>query len=433
MIVNGESRIPNLLEHHERELLDEWVQEQKAALPEREKGKENELRVLCGDFLGRLCKATQTNGLGDTSGPHWAEVRDLLADLSRTRSREGSSPSETATFVFSLKKPLFALLRRELARDPEALVRETWVSNELLDKLGLYTAEVFQKAREDVIQRQQQEMMELSTPVVKLWEGVLALPLIGTLDSARTQVAMENLLQRIVESSAEVAIIDITGVPAVDTQVAQHLIKTVTAARLMGTEGIISGIRPQIAQTIVHLGVDLGNISTKATLADAFALALKWRGLGVSRTPQAKYKGPTVERIPILQMGEFLLVSIQVDMHDRQAMTLQDDLTSRIAETGAHGVLIEISALDIVDSFIGRMIANISGMARVLDAETVVVGMQPAVAITLVELGLSLPGVRTALNVERGMKLLREAVRGMGADGRLVQEPAEGVDAGREA
>ena len=255
-------------------------------------------------------------------------------------------------------------------------------------------------------------MLELSTPVVKLWDGILALPMIGTLDSARTQVVMETLLQRIVETGADIAIIDITGVPTVDTLTAQHLLKTVTAARLMGADCIISGIRPQIAQTIVHLGVDLGDVTTKATLADAFRRALDMTGqrATVSRATRLT-GGRAMERIPILKLGDLLLVTIQVDMHDRLAMPLQDDLTTRISETGARGVLIDISSLDIVDSFIGRMIANIAAMARVLDAQTVVVGMQPAVAITLVELGLSLPGVRTALNVEKGMALL-EAMPG---------------------
>jgi rsbT co-antagonist protein RsbR len=153
----------------------------------------------------------------------------------------------------------------------------------VLDQLGLHTMTAFMKSREEVILRQQEEMLELSTPVVKLWDGILALPMIGTLDSARTQVVMESLLQRIVETGADVAIIDITGVPTVDTLVAQHLLKTVTAARLMGAECIISGIRPQIAQTIVHLGVELGDVVTKATLADAFAVALQRRGLTMVR------------------------------------------------------------------------------------------------------------------------------------------------------
>jgi rsbT co-antagonist protein RsbR len=184
-------------------------------------------------------------------------------------------------FVFSLKQPLFTVLRQELAQAPEVLASEIWTTTTLLDTLGLYTTEVYQQNRADMIKSQQQELLELSTPVVKLWDGIVALPLIGTLDSARTQIIMENLLQTIVATGASMAIIDITGVPTVDTLVAQHLLMTVSAARLMGTECIISGIRPQIAQTILHLGVELGTIITKATLADAFALALQRRQLTV--------------------------------------------------------------------------------------------------------------------------------------------------------
>ena len=284
------------------------------------------------------------------------------------------------------------------------------------------TTEVHQQAREEVILRQQQEMMELSTPVVKLWEGILALPMIGTLDSSRTQVVMEALLQRIVETGSSMAIIDITGVPLVDTLVAQHLLKTVTAARLMGADCIISGIRPQIAQTIVHLGVDLTGVTTKATLADALALALQRSqpegrqdrppsGPEPSpRSPIPRIRRPLMERIPILRMGDFLLVTVQVDMHDRLVMTLQEDLTARIVETGAKGVLIDISGLEMVDSFIGRMLGQIAAMSAILDAITVVVGMSPAVAITLVELGMALPGVRTCLNVEKGMEVLRASL-----------------------
>jgi rsbT co-antagonist protein RsbR len=209
----------------------------------------------------------------------------MLGDLSRSRAAQGLSPVETATFVFSLKQPLFDVLRQEYDGQAAALTDELWTASTALDRLGLYTTEVFQKGREEMILRQQEEMLELSTPVVKLWEGVLALPMIGTLDSARTQVVMESLLQRIVETGAEVAIIDITGVPTVDTLVAQHLIKTITAARLMGAECIISGIRPQIAATIVHLGVDLSAVITKATLADAFQVALGRVGLAVHRVP----------------------------------------------------------------------------------------------------------------------------------------------------
>jgi rsbT co-antagonist protein RsbR len=270
--------LPQLLKNHETELLGEWVREQMSGLRSGARIKESELRSQSGEFLSMLRQATQDGNVTDVHSAAFSRVRDMLRDLSRTRGIQGFSPSETATFVFSLKRPLFARIRRELANDVDGLAEVTWAATELLDKLGLYTTEVYQKNREEVIARQQQELLELSTPVVKLWDGVLALPMIGTLDSARTQVVMESLLQRIVETGAEVAIIDITGVPTVDTLTAQHLIKTVTAARLMGADCIISGIRPQIAQTIVHLGVDLANITTKATLADAFRRALDMTG-----------------------------------------------------------------------------------------------------------------------------------------------------------
>jgi len=212
----------------------------------------------------------------------WRPVLDELEGLSKARAVQGFSALETARFVFTLKRPLFSRIRRELANDPQAVADETWTISEIVDRLGMHTVMAFQKGREEIIRRQQEELLELSTPVVKLWDGVIALPMIGTLDSARTQVVMESLLQRLVETGAGIAIIDITGVPTVDTLVAQHLLKTVTAIRLMGAECIISGIRPQIAQTIVHLGIDLEGVTTKATLADALALALRRSGLTVT-------------------------------------------------------------------------------------------------------------------------------------------------------
>ncbi len=217
-------------------------------------------------------------------------MRSMLADISRTRALKGFSPTDTATFVFSLKRPMFTAIRKDLASDPVAISNEIWSATELLDNLGLYTTEAYLKSREEVIRRQQEEMLELSTPVVKLWDGILALPLIGTLDSARTQVVMESLLDSIVRTNSRVAIIDITGVPTVDTVVAQHLLKTVTAARLMGADCIISGVRPQIAQTIVHLGINLLDVTTKATLSDAFNLALKKAGITFVRQQPRKTK-----------------------------------------------------------------------------------------------------------------------------------------------
>jgi rsbT co-antagonist protein RsbR len=276
------SGLVDLINRHESEILTEWVSEQTRAMRSRSMS-DRELQQQAREFVAALRSALQTTSGTEISGPEWSHVREFLGELSSSRAAQGFSASETATFVFSLKRPLFSRLRREFQQDAEKLADEIWSATELLDQLGLYTTEVYQKSREDLIGRQQQEMLELSTPVVELWEGVLALPLIGTLDSARTQVVMQNLLDAIVRTGAEIAIIDITGVPTVDTLVAQHLLKTVAAARLMGADCIISGIRPQIAQTIVHLGVDLANVTTKATLADAFTLSLRRTGLGISK------------------------------------------------------------------------------------------------------------------------------------------------------
>jgi rsbT co-antagonist protein RsbR len=242
---------------------------------------DSEFREQCTQFLRSFQEGVSSGELTNLQSSHWQPLRELLADIARVRVQQGFTPTQVATFVFSFKRPLFEQLRKELINDPKQLAEDTWTVSLLLDELGLLVTEIFQESREQVIRMQQQEMLELSTPVVTLWEGILALPLIGTLDSARTQIVMETLLQRIVETGSEVAIIDITGVPTVDTLVAQHLIKTVTAARLMGADCVISGIRPQIAQTIVHLGVGLGDVTTKAGLADAFAVALQRSGLQI--------------------------------------------------------------------------------------------------------------------------------------------------------
>ncbi len=276
--MNGtnQTQIPEIIRKYEDEILAEWMKLQQQAVNSRsDLIADAELREQSRAFLIEVRQAVQAGGFANINTPAWSSVRDLLASISSSRALQGFMPSETATFVFSLKQPLFNKLRREFANDAETLGHETWMVTLLLDKLGLLTTELYQKSREDVIARQQQELMELSTPVVQLWDQILALPLIGTLDSERTQVVMENLLQNIVSTGSSIAIIDITGVPLVDTLVAQHLLKTVAAARLMGADCIISGIRPQIAQTIVHLGVDLANVVSKATLADAFAIALQ--------------------------------------------------------------------------------------------------------------------------------------------------------------
>jgi rsbT co-antagonist protein RsbR len=280
----GTGLLAEILRREQQPILTEWAKAQLDSFAtRRELMSEAELAQQSREFLSAFTTAAGSDERFDANGPMWGPVREFLARISESRARQGFSPRETATFVFSLKEPIFNRLSRG-APDPETLAGEIWKTTLLLDFLGLYTTEVHQKSRDSVILRQQQEMLELSTPVVTLWDGILALPLIGTLDSARTQIVMENLLQRIVDTGSSIAILDITGVPTVDTLVAQHLLKTVAAARLMGADCIISGIRPQIAQTIVHLGVDLNAVTTKATLADAFQTALKRLSLTISKT-----------------------------------------------------------------------------------------------------------------------------------------------------
>jgi rsbT co-antagonist protein RsbR len=271
------SLIAEVIRKHETELTSDWIREMTSSARRPDLLREADLKNQTTQFVRALGAAAENGSTDDVGSTGFNSVREILADTSRSRAALGFTPSETATFVLSFKRPFVSRLQKE-AKDSQSLWAETWKFNELIDKLGLYTMEVFLKSREELINRQQQDMLELSTPVVRLWEGVLALPLIGTLDSARTQVVMESLLRRIVETNSQVAIIDITGVPTVDTLVAQHLIKTVTAARLMGADCIISGIRPQIAQTIVHLGVNLSDITTKSSMADAFLVALQRGG-----------------------------------------------------------------------------------------------------------------------------------------------------------
>lgn len=277
------TKTPELIKKYEAEMLDEWIKQQRKTLQNRiDNVSEATLKQQCKEFLSQFQAAVQSGGMSDIDQSKvWDGVRRFLAELSRSRALANFSPSETATFVFSLKQPLFSMMQKEFNGDE--LASEIWNVSELLDKLGLFTTEVYQQSREDVIRRQQQELLELSTPVMRMWEGVIAAPIIGTLDSARTQAIMENLLQEIVETNAKLAILDISGVPTVDTQTAQHLIKTVAAARLMGTQCIISGIRPQIAQTVVHLGIELDNVITKATMYDALAFALSRRGWIIQR------------------------------------------------------------------------------------------------------------------------------------------------------
>ena len=272
--------LATVLSKYESSVLAEWIKEMAGATRRTDLMNDSELRTQCSKFL-KLLREGAESGSSDVQTASWQPLRELLTEISRSRAQQGFTPTETATFVLSVKKPLFELLRDHVGNDANSVAAELWSTSELIDSLGLFTAEMYLKTREEVIRRQQEEMLELSTPVVKLWDGILALPIIGTLDSARTQVVMETLLENIVKTNSRVAIIDITGVPTVDTVVAQHLLKTVTAARLMGADCIISGVRPQIAQTIVHLGINLLDVTTKATLADAFAVALDRTGLSL--------------------------------------------------------------------------------------------------------------------------------------------------------
>lgn len=279
---SDQSLVSSVVEKYQAELLESWLKAQQSVAPRRgDLVRSADVREQSRAFLTELRTAGNATTTDDTQGPAWNGMRELLRDISSSRAKQGFTPTETATFIFSFKQPLFDHLRAEYERAPADLARALWAATLVLDALGLYTMEIFQKTRDEIILRQQDEMLELSTPVVQLWEGVLALPLIGTLDSKRTQSVMEALLQRIVETESEIAIIDITGVPTVDTLTAQHLLKTITATRLMGAECIISGIRPQIAQTIVHLGVDLGDVTTKATMGAALALAFQKRQLSI--------------------------------------------------------------------------------------------------------------------------------------------------------
>jgi rsbT co-antagonist protein RsbR len=280
----ADAMMSNVLKKSGKEIQASWAKDlANAQTSGKGRISATELEQQSAEFIKLLADASAHAKASDITAPEFKPIRDFLDGISRSRVAQGFSSDETASFIFSLKKPLFAALRADAGKDADALADHVWRATELLDALGLHTVKAYQKSREEVINRQQREMLELSTPVVKLWDGILALPMIGTLDSARTQVVMENLLQKVVETGAQIAILDITGVPTVDTLVAQHLLKTVTALRLMGAECIISGVRPQIAQTIVHLGVDLQGVTTKANLADALALALKRTGTSLKQ------------------------------------------------------------------------------------------------------------------------------------------------------
>jgi rsbT co-antagonist protein RsbR len=277
------AKILESIQRNQSELLEGWLRGIKGGIRRRDLIDERELRAQATEMLGTICAVDGETSLDDLTSEKWQPLRDLLTSMSISRAAQGFTPSETAIFVMSLKSPIFNLIRENSLSNPDQLFADLSLMDDFLDKLALHTTDSYIHGRDQVIHRQQEEMLELSTPVVTLWDGIVALPLIGTLDSARTQVVMESLLQAIVQTNSRFAIIDITGVPTVDTLVAQHLLKTITAARLMGAECILSGIRPQIAQTIVHLGINLEDVITKARLADAFRLALERSGRAVTR------------------------------------------------------------------------------------------------------------------------------------------------------
>jgi rsbT co-antagonist protein RsbR len=266
--------IAKLLQKKKKQILDDWMSAQLSDAGLRDDLMSNEeLREQSEELLNTLLKIVTDKNLSDVQSSEFEPVQEILGGISISRARQGFSPRETGIYIFSLKDALLSALQTELKSDPASLLDGILKVSKLMDSMGVITFETFIKGREEVILRQTDEITEISTPVIRVWDGILALPIIGTLDSARTQVVMENLLQEIVESGSTIAILDISGVPAVDSLVAQHLIKTVAATRLMGAECIISGIRPEIAQTIVHLGIDLSNIVTKATLASALKYA----------------------------------------------------------------------------------------------------------------------------------------------------------------
>ncbi|HEX3987034.1 MAG TPA: STAS domain-containing protein [Acidobacteriaceae bacterium] len=294
------SDLADIIARYHEQIRAEWIRDMRQSVQRGDLMSKTELDEQCATFLNAIVAGVRS-GSTDITAAAWTPARDFLEGISASRARQGFSPSDVASFVLSLKQALFGAIRRDMDKTQDKLFEALWSATEMVDRLALITTDVYIATREELISRQQQELLELSTPVVKLWDGILALPIIGTLDSARTQVVMENLLQTVVATNSKFAIIDITGVPTVDTLVAQHLLKTITAARLMGADCIISGVRPQIAQTIVHLGINLEDVTTRARLSDAFALALRMSGRTVVRQAagaanQGVLAGPLAKR-----------------------------------------------------------------------------------------------------------------------------------------
>ena len=353
----GQTSLAQLFQKHQQQILEDWIRQQLGAATLRsDLLKESELREQSREFLKNFIDGAQA-GTEDVNAPSWKPAKEVLSSISRSRATQGFSPSETAMFVFSLKQPLFEVLKRE-SLPAQELADGSWQTTVLLDKLGLYTMEVFQQSREAIIGRQQEELLELSTPVVRLWDSILALPLIGTLNSERTQVVMESLLEKIVETEAQIAIIDITGVPD-----GGHLGRSTSFKN--------SGCRAAHGRRLHHQRDPAADRPDDHSPRHQFVrrhhqgnaggrLCRRVATHGRDAQPRIclHLEESIMERIPILKMGSFLLVTIQVDMHDELAMTLQEDLTNRVVKDRARGVLIDISSLEVVDSFIGRMIAQ---------------------------------------------------------------------------
>jgi rsbT co-antagonist protein RsbR len=281
--------IAKILRKKQKQIIDLWMQNQLSEAGLREDLMSNDdLREQSEELVTAILKQLGKDDTNNVESELYEDVYEILGGISVTRARQGFSPRETGVYIFSLKDALIQVLQQELSDDPTALLQAVLNIGRLIDSFGVVTFETFIKGREEVILRQTDEISEISTPVIRVWDDILALPIIGTLDSQRTQVVMENLLTQIVETGSSIAILDISGVPAVDSLVAQHLIKTVSATRLMGAECIISGIRPEIAQTVVHLGIDLSSIVTKASLASALKYAFTLLNLEVRRKAKSE-------------------------------------------------------------------------------------------------------------------------------------------------
>ncbi len=408
---NSHRNIADLIAVKQRDVLKTWM-DNIVALPGSrtlEFMTEDQLLQQTTNLLQTLITAFRSDNFEDITRPEYADALAILRDISAARAEQGFNPSETAAFVLSLKDALLEYLQEEYGESPEQLNSEVVRLNKLIDQLGLVTFETFALTREEIINQQSQSLLELSTPVIQLWEQIVLLPLIGVIDTARASQIMERMLHAIVETESRVAILDVTGVPIIDTSVAQHLVRTASAATMVGAEVILTGISPDMAQTLVKLNIDLGTLTTRGTLRAGVdgSVSFARPACGITKRPRQTKWENRIMKIPILRLGDILLASIQIDLTDQDALEFQSDMLRMVTETDANGVIIDITALDVVDSFLAQTFNDIATMVQLLGAEVVLCGMQPAVAITLVEMGRQLVGVETALNLDRGMEKLR--------------------------